>query len=1214
MEFGGYKGTGPRVRVRRRAELGRRLTRRLSLVAKMPAAILSKANPPEPRPVEITAIAPDKTHLTLPGASPGAISSVVAPVLLKYRVCRPRLLLAGSRAEIDPAADVALLHGEVLLIEDSARQYDPIGDTDRRYRATEKLLHAEEEYHEALCSAKELYARPLARNYPEFHDVIFQPLADLSAVTSEHCQRIRTALENWDGGTFKSGDLFPGSFWNSYWEYLESYGEARRILDELRASEDPLLHFLSLRQAAARHSPSSLLLLPVSSYDMLDVAAVQRLAEYERYLGQEARNLVENGNGSVGSGAVLQRGQLEGDLHRIQELFPGDNLRLHERDVLTTKMKSLIRKRNGGNPGRLTRVLSQKSLNVSNNSPAPKSPPRTFLLETPVQFTTGVQSQDRHLFLFSDLLLIAKARSGGNFKLKQSVRMSELWLTAGHIEDVAETSKSQETSFVLGWPTTNVVATFMTAAARDLWWGRLTELVREESMKEPPDTNIQVVYHDSDTNTEYCKTIMVGSEMTAAACVNLATRLLDLQGPFQLWARTSADEAPYPLIGHERPFAVKLSNLRHTLSAEEGFDLEHCNKSGHDTCHFILRPVPKSPVKKNKSKITGLLRRSLSLNPSLFGVNLSRLDENGLPKPVLVMLQQLFAKGPFTQGIFRKSANVRIVRELRDQIESTGDPSCLEDAPIIAVAALLKDFLRSLPDPLLTSHLFPLWMDSLDTPNPVQTIKNILDRLPKANYTLLSHLICVLHHVARRSKHNLMCASNLGVCCGPSLLWSPNPSVNQSRAIPTLTEMLIRHCEVLFGEGVTQLFGEERSDSGAEESTDSLHSGGLSLDSLDLTEPPRKDHMSLSRDSGLTLSDCQLFIPESPVGSEDSAANASSSSFDKSLTKEDKSTSKSYIRVYGGWEERMNGYAANNHHASAVEHNFREEKSSIGYPNPNFQRQDWLRAQLKRTPRTKLDEHDHRKDRFDEKDIYGREYLRQDSMKENMENCKDIYRSSQLDITRDLRTEYERATQQDICTERVSIHNSEQDLSGDTTLSSDRYEFKKERFNEFKKVKSEMYVNRESPVSQNGSYHSGSDLYEFKKVKSEIYVNKETTRTERYESESSIYGNRDRTSEIYDSRERSDLYSFKQAEAIDLYGDEDDEEERTWPDTPPPLPPRLRHLPPVHMNLEDRHKVTGRSRSLPPPPPYRPPPQPRASVTTRHLGYGRSVVDDESYV
>lgn len=69
-------------------------------------------------------------------------------------------------------------------------EYCLVADTDRRYRATEKLLHAEEEYHEVLCSAKELYARPLARSYPEFHDVIFQPLADLSRVSAEHCRRV----------------------------------------------------------------------------------------------------------------------------------------------------------------------------------------------------------------------------------------------------------------------------------------------------------------------------------------------------------------------------------------------------------------------------------------------------------------------------------------------------------------------------------------------------------------------------------------------------------------------------------------------------------------------------------------------------------------------------------------------------------------------------------------------------------------------------------------------------------------------------------------------------------------------------------------------------------------------------------------------------------------------------------------------------------------
>lgn len=72
----------------------------------------------------------------------------------------------------------------------------------------------------------------------------------------------------------------------------------------------------------------------------------------------------------------------------------------------------------------------------------------------------GVQSQERHLFLFNDLLLIAKARSGGHFKLKEKVRVSELWLTRMAMHDVIEVNKSPETSFVMGWPTTNVVVTF----------------------------------------------------------------------------------------------------------------------------------------------------------------------------------------------------------------------------------------------------------------------------------------------------------------------------------------------------------------------------------------------------------------------------------------------------------------------------------------------------------------------------------------------------------------------------------------------------------------------------------------------------------------------------------------------------------------------------------------------------------------------------------
>jgi len=70
-------------------------------------------------------------------------------------------------------------------------------------------------------------------------------------------------------------------------------------------------------------------------------------------------------------------------------------------------------------------------------------------------------------------------------------------------------------------------------------------------------------------------------------------------------------------------------------------------------------------------------------------------------------------KGPFTRGIFRTSANARLVRELREQLDS-GQELAIEHFPILAVAALLKEFLRSLPDPLLGAALYPVYMEALE--------------------------------------------------------------------------------------------------------------------------------------------------------------------------------------------------------------------------------------------------------------------------------------------------------------------------------------------------------------------------------------------------------------------------------------------------------------------------------------------------------------------
>jgi RhoGAP domain len=65
------------------------------------------------------------------------------------------------------------------------------------------------------------------------------------------------------------------------------------------------------------------------------------------------------------------------------------------------------------------------------------------------------------------------------------------------------------------------------------------------------------------------------------------------------------------------------------------------------------------------------------------------------------------------EGIFRKNGNIRRLKELTESIDR--DPSSVDlsqDNPV-QLAALLKKFLRDLPDPLLTFKLHRLFIATL---------------------------------------------------------------------------------------------------------------------------------------------------------------------------------------------------------------------------------------------------------------------------------------------------------------------------------------------------------------------------------------------------------------------------------------------------------------------------------------------------------------------
>uniref|UniRef100_A0A8C4RVL6 Rho GTPase activating protein 20 n=1 Tax=Erpetoichthys calabaricus TaxID=27687 RepID=A0A8C4RVL6_ERPCA len=151
------------------------------------------------------------------------------------------------------------------------------------------------------------------------------------------------------------------------------------------------------------------------------------------------------------------------------------------------------------------------------------------------------------------------------------------------------------------------------------------------------------------------------------------------------------------------------------------------------------------------------------------------------------MLCCLFQEGPFTRGIFRRSANAKACRELRDKLNS-GAEALLSCESVFVAAAVFKDFLRNIPGCILSLDLYDKWISIIEKGNreeKINDIKRLLEQLPKENLLLLKHLFGVLHCIEQKSEENQMNAFNLAVCIAPSMLWSPTPSSPQVQSEDT---------------------------------------------------------------------------------------------------------------------------------------------------------------------------------------------------------------------------------------------------------------------------------------------------------------------------------------------------------------------------------------------------------------------------------------------
>uniref|UniRef100_A0A1A8EJH3 Rho GTPase activating protein 20 n=1 Tax=Nothobranchius kadleci TaxID=1051664 RepID=A0A1A8EJH3_NOTKA len=478
---------------------------------------------------------------------------------------------------------------------------------------------------------------------------------------------------------------------------------------------------------------------------------------------------------------------------------------------------------------------------------------RFFLLYGHAQLKTGMQTQDRHLFLFSDVLVIAKAKSANHFKQKLRVSVCEMWI-AGCMDEVCEGSTSPERSFVIGWPTWNCVAVFSSAEQKEKWLSLLKSRIKEEKEKEDSKTIPLRVYGKGINTFAVTKTLPVSNSDSTNEVIRLALQQFGIIGnvkDFQLWVISRRDNTPYPLIGHEFPFSIQMNHVRTStfhgggrdalaLPSDRQVQVEHLHL--YKQCQFILKPRPVEPLlthipadfsqktlKQRRSLISWAFWRGSSphLHESqlggapqgcLFGHKLSIVCwENTLPKPVMDMLVFLYHEGSWTRGIFRRPAGARAVRELRESLDAGEVQLPFTRDHVFVVAGVFKDFLRSLPGSLLGCELFEEWLDVLEDDDEeeeqVHDVKRMIRRLSKESSLLLRYLLALLHSIQSHSQENQMTSFNLSVCIAPSLLWPPGAPCNPelegeaTKKVCELVKFMIVHCPQILGEDPTSLFG-----------------------------------------------------------------------------------------------------------------------------------------------------------------------------------------------------------------------------------------------------------------------------------------------------------------------------------------------------------------------------------------------------------------------
>ncbi|KAJ2989923.1 hypothetical protein NUW58_g3217 [Xylaria curta] len=190
----------------------------------------------------------------------------------------------------------------------------------------------------------------------------------------------------------------------------------------------------------------------------------------------------------------------------------------------------------------------------------------------------------------------------------------------------------------------------------------------------------------------------------------------------------------------------------------------------------------------------------------VFGLSLARLyerDQFAVPMVVHQCIQAVDLYGLAVEGIYRLSGSAMHVNKLKNLFDTDQESHILDFRnpenffhDVNSVAGLLKQFLRDLPDPLLTTENYSSFIEAAKHEDEIvrrDSMHAIINGLPDPNYATLRALTLHLHRVMENSAVNRMNSQNLAIVFGPTLMGTaPGSNIAdaswQVRAVDTILQ------------------------------------------------------------------------------------------------------------------------------------------------------------------------------------------------------------------------------------------------------------------------------------------------------------------------------------------------------------------------------------------------------------------------------------------